>query len=117
MSDFATVKISCTEGSIACDQQEVGVFLINGPRSVVWEFESMPPGAVGAMISWRTESPFRAVGMFSDGKKMVASGLTMKAGAFKYSILFFDEKGIEVGSLDPVVLVEPVSPSWPDWDD
>ncbi len=116
MSDFATVKINYTEGEIACDQQEVEVFLINGPRSIVWEFESMPPTAVGAMISWRKESPFRSVGMFSDGKKMVASGLTMKSGAFKYSILFFDEKGVVVGSLDPIIAVEPVSPGWPDWD-
>ncbi len=115
MSDFVTVKVSYTEGGITCDQPQPELFLINGPRSVVWEFESMPPDAVGAMISWQNESPFRAVGMFSDGKRMVASGLTMKAGAFKYSILFFNDKGIVVGGLNELVIVEPVSPSWPDW--
>ncbi len=116
MNDFVAVKIFFTRRSLACAHQALAIFLVNGPRSIVWEFESMPPNAVGAMISWRTESPFRSVGMFSDGKKMVASGLTMKAGAFKYSILFFDQKGVLVGSLDPGVLVEPVSPGWPDWD-
>ncbi len=116
MTDFVTVKVSYTEGEIVCDEPDLQLYLLDGPRSIVWEFVSMPPTAVGAMISWGKESPFRAVGMFNDGKKLVASGLTMKAGAFKYSILFFNDKGVVVGTLDPGIVVDPVMPNWPDWD-
>ncbi len=114
MSSFVKVKVGYENGAITCDHDRAQLYQRNGPRGIEWKLETLPPEVAGVMIRWQDEPPFTSLVVARDGRRIAATGCRVSIGSYKYSILFMGHDGKVVAELDPLVIVEPDPPVWPD---
>jgi hypothetical protein len=100
------VVVSWKDDQLTVDKNPVEIDWKEGPDSIYWRFVGMPSDVAFAVVSFKGESCFRAIGG-STNFGVLGTLNTEKGGSYQYGIAVFDQDGTVLAELDPGILNNP----------